>query len=147
MGNLVRRIDANPPQQPQPAVQRRRRQPAAVQGSPRRRQVDGHRDPRALLTPNPRTLHVLWDEYIRGIGGNKPAREFTRAERGPVKHKYSRRKVFWDLVEELCRAGHSSNDVIDRIYSHYGQNKAPTTIINGIRKDRKDDRLPLGLRV
>ena len=96
----------------------------AAQGHGRARQIpqaprlqtDSHVDPTALLMPRPRTLYQLWDEYIRGIGNNKPAKYFTRAERGKFKFKYSRRKVLWDLIERLNRAGvslHSS------LHSHF----------------------------
>jgi hypothetical protein len=30
----------------------------------------------------PKTLHDLWNEYHFGIGGLKPAKDFTSAERG-----------------------------------------------------------------
>ena len=42
----------------------------------------------AGLSAHPRTLYELWDEYTNGIGGRKPAREFTSQERGKVKYKY-----------------------------------------------------------
>ena len=29
---------------------------------------------------SPRNLHVIWDEYVNGVAGNKPAKFFTRAE-------------------------------------------------------------------
>jgi hypothetical protein len=51
----------------------------------------------ATLSANPRSLHVLWEEYKRGTGGRRAARLFTRDERGRVKHKYHRRKkMVWD---------------------------------------------------
>ena len=108
--------------------------------------MDSHVDPTALLMPRPRTLYQLWDEYIRGIGNNKPAKYFTRAERGKFKFKYSRRKVLWDLIEQMNRAGISSSEAITRIHSHYG-NGSPTSIIDSIRKDRKNHTMPLSLRV
>ena len=60
----------------------------------------------ATLSPTPRTLYLLWDEYEHGIGGRKAARRFSREERGSVKHKlYHRRKVIWDGLAELVRDG------------------------------------------
>jgi hypothetical protein len=38
------------------------------------------------LRANPRSLHVLWEEYKRLIDGCRAARLFTRDERGQVKH-------------------------------------------------------------
>ena len=110
------------------------------------RQVDEFMDPRAVLTPHPTTLHQLWDEYVRGNGHNKPAKYFTRAERGRNKNKYSRRLVFWKTVEGLVSRNIPADEVIDRIRLHYGINKSTTAIINAIRHDRNKDRLPLTLR-
>jgi hypothetical protein len=39
-------------------------------------------DPKAVLSPNPRSLHFIWEEWITGLNGNKPASQFTREERG-----------------------------------------------------------------
>jgi hypothetical protein len=36
----------------------------------------------AMLSTNPRLLHVLWKEYERGIIGRRAARLFTRDGRG-----------------------------------------------------------------
>jgi hypothetical protein len=50
------------------------------------------------LRKTPKTLFVLWQEFEVGIGGRKPARLFTRVERGRVKCLYCRRKVLWEAV-------------------------------------------------
>jgi hypothetical protein len=39
----------------------------------------------STLSPTPRSLYILWQEYEVGIGGRKPARLFTPVERGKVK--------------------------------------------------------------
>jgi hypothetical protein len=91
----------------------------------------------ATLSPTPRTLHLLWDEYERGIGGRKAARLFSREERGRAKHKYHRRKVVWDCVAGLVRAGFSSEVAIDRVYQVYGENTTVTRIINKMKEDRQ----------
>jgi hypothetical protein len=44
----------------------------------------------STLSPNPRSLYLLWDEYENGIGGRKAARLFSREERGTVKDKFHR---------------------------------------------------------
>ena len=139
---VVRRIDANPLQQLQLAAQGRGRQ--GTRNAPPLQQADINVNTRAILTPNPRSLYMLWDEYMTGIGHNKPAKFFTRAERGRCKYKYSRRKIVWDVVERLVRAGVPSRDSIDRIYTQYGPNLSPTAIINILRKDKKN--LPPMLR-
>jgi hypothetical protein len=92
----------------------------------------------ATLSPTPRTLHLLWDEYEQGIGGRKAARFFSREERGKAKHKYHRRKVVWDCIAELVRAGLTSQVAIDRIYQVYGENPTVTRIINRMKEDRQN---------
>ena len=65
------------------------------------------------LSASPRTLYDLWDEFNHGIGGQKPAKDFTPRERGMVKHKYSRQKVVWDTVARLVNSGLTSHVSID----------------------------------
>ena len=50
---------------------------------------------RALLVSRPKTCHDLWQEYMFGGPGRKPAKEFTPAERGRVKHVYSLRNPLY----------------------------------------------------
>ena len=109
-------------------------------------QVDANYDANAVLSPNPHTLHVLWTEYIHGVGNNKPAKFFTSAERGRKENKcrYSRRKYVWRCIEGLVRSGLSSHEAIDRIYTHYGPGKSVTNIINALRADKNN--LPVMLR-
>lgn len=101
----------------------------------------------AMLCPSPKNLYVLWTEYIEGIAGSKPAREFTPAERGKCKIKYCRRKAFWELVLTQIRLGQSADVAIDRIYSVYGTDLPVTTILNNIMKDRKNGTVPGQLQV
>jgi hypothetical protein len=90
----------------------------------------------ATISPTPRTLHELWQEYEFGIGGRKPAKDFTAQERGGVKHKYTRRKVVWDKIAEMVRGGWTAQAAIDRIYFVYGVNLCVTHIINRMKVDR-----------
>jgi hypothetical protein len=92
----------------------------------------------ATLSANPRSLHVLWEEYERGIGGRRPAKLFTTQERGKVKHKYHRRKMVWDLISNLVRGGLTAQVAIDEIYDHYGRANSVTTIINMMKNDRRN---------
>jgi hypothetical protein len=92
----------------------------------------------AILCANPRSLHVLWEECERGIGGRKPARLFTRQERGRVKHKHHRRKILWDLILTLVRGGLTAQVAIDRIYGHYGRSDSVTLIISKMKNDRRN---------
>jgi hypothetical protein len=79
--------------------------------------VVGLIDPKARLHAMPLTLHVIWEELVACIGDNKPASEFTREERGKVKGKYHCRKILWDLIGQLVRAGLSSDAAIDHIHA------------------------------
>ena len=101
----------------------------------------------ASLSPTPRSLYVLWHEWLFGIGGRKAARLFTAQERGREKFKYCRRKVVWDLVGEMVRSGLESNVAIDRIYAVYGANRTTTYIINQLKIDRRNNTLHPTLRV
>ena len=92
----------------------------------------------ATLSANPRSLHALWEEYERGIGGRRAARLFTRAERGKVKHKYHRRKIAWDLISTLVRGGLTAQVAIDLIYDHYGRFDSVTVIINKMKVDHRN---------
>ena len=92
----------------------------------------------ASLSPNPRTLYLLWGEWENGIGGRKPARDFNSQERGRVKYTFHRQKVFWDKVSEMVRAGWHAMNAIDRIYEVYGRRTSVTSIINRMRSDRRN---------
>ena len=88
------------------------------------------------LSRSPPDLFVLWDEYEKGVGNSKPARDYTPAERGANKHNYSHRKVFWDAVERLIERGHTSETAIDRILSVYGRGNSVTAILKAMSGDR-----------
>ncbi|KAG6617101.1 uncharacterized protein IUM83_04870 [Phytophthora cinnamomi] len=98
------------------------------------------------LAKRPRDLFQLWHEYEFGLNGTKPAKEFTRAERGANKFAYSRRKAFWDSVAYLVRAGLTSDVAIDRIYAAYGRQRPVTAILTALRRDKKNGGHP-ALRV
>jgi hypothetical protein len=91
----------------------------------------------STLSPNPRSLCLLWDEYENSIGGRKAARLFSREERGKVKDKFHQRKVVCDCIAALVRAGLTAHVAIDRIHHIYGENTTVTKIINRMRHDRR----------
>ena len=99
------------------------------------------------LSSTPRTLYVLWDEYTKGLGGSKAAKDFTAKERGAVKYKFSRRKVFWDCVTRLVNSGLSADVAIDQIYTSYGRRSTVTKNLNKMSKDRKSGRIPHLIRM
>jgi hypothetical protein len=67
------------------------------------------------LSPCPRNLHDLWAGFMFGIGGRKPASQFTHLERGKSKHKHFRRNVIWKMVLRMVNRGLASDTVIDHI--------------------------------
>ena len=101
----------------------------------------------ATLSRSPNTLYELWDEWCHGLGGRKAAKDFNNVERGKVKHKFTRRKIVWDKILILIRSGLSAQVSIDKIYSAYGRHNNITTIINRMRKDRKENYTPPQLRI
>ena len=92
----IRRIAAQPIRQLGGAVAAARNNNAAAAGGAAgayagaRRTGGAGGGGRAELTPMPRTLYDLWQEYQVGIGGRKAARLFTPQERGRCKFKHSR---------------------------------------------------------
>ena len=91
----------------------------------------------AKLYKSPKSLHDLWHEFQFGLNGSKPAREFTLQERGKNKSLYCRRKVFWDTISSLVRAGFTSEVAIDKVYQVYGRGTSVTTILIMMVRDRK----------
>ena len=93
---------------------------------------------RAILCKCPRDLYTLWDEYEKGISGNKPARDFTPKERGRCKSNYSRRLPFWQLVNKLVARGHTSERAIDKIMQVYGPSMPVTKIIRQLAVEKRN---------
>lgn len=77
--------------------------------------------------------------YQTGIGGRKPARDFTAQERGRDKYRFYRRKHVWDIVVNLVNAGVQARVAIDRIYNHYGANRSVSNIIKDIMRDKRNN--------
>ena len=92
----------------------------------------------AELMPRPSDVYVLWDEYNVGVGGRKPARLFTRQEKGRVKHKYCRRKGVWDTLSVLINAGLTREAACARLYDVYGYESTVTNIIDRLKRDKKN---------
>ena len=71
----------------------------------------GRLDPKATLVKRPKDLFVLWDKWMYGIDGRKPAKSFTTAERNNtrdgLKQKYYRRAYIWQVQARLIDGGHS----------------------------------------
>ena len=144
---LTRRINSNPVNMFQRAtvLPRQNQQHHNQHLSPQRQNANVNSN--ATLVPNVPYLQQLWQEYISGLGGRKAAKDFTAYERGQCKCKYSRRKIFWDVVVANVRANRLATDVIDHIYAYYGANQSVTTIINKLRKDKRQGTLSPSVRI
>jgi hypothetical protein len=99
------------------------------------RRVVGDRE--ARLVARPRCLYELWQEYQFGIGNNKPAKNFTTAERNNrddgLKQKYHYRNKVWKLQSYMMNAE------ITRLYN----SSHVTTIVKGIIADSKNQQNPM----
>ena len=56
---------------------------------------------KSKLCRNPKSLYMLWNEYEFVVGGGKPAKSFTKEERGADRFNYYKRNIFWSLVVEM----------------------------------------------
>ena len=92
---------------------------------------------RAKLVRNPKSLYILWNEYEFGIGGRRPAKSFSKEERGMDRYNYYKRNIFWSLVVEMVQRGRSANESIDKIYQVYGYKSSVTQIIKKLQEDKK----------
>ena len=99
------------------------------------------------LYNRPKFFHDLWKESMEGMCGNKVAKDFTAAERGKVKTKYSVRKVFWDKVAELVRPGHTSDRACDFVYQAYGHSTGPSEVLRRMAVGRRANLWPDCARV
>ena len=112
--------------------------------------IQGDAPGSATLSRNPRTLREVWEECVHGIGGRKPARAFTSAERnnraGGIKQKYYRRRVIWTTIDNMVRAEHTADAAIHAIRQAYGFQSSVTQIINRLSYDRRHNRVPDGLQ-
>ena len=104
-------------------------------------------EPPVALSPAPPNLYVLWDEWIVGINGRKPASQFTPTKRSKVKCTFSRRKVFWERVALLTNARDSAQRAIDKIRDTLGQHLTVKQTLQALAKHKREDTMPQALRV
>ena len=95
----------------------------------------------ATLCSHPRSLEKLWQEYILGIDGRKPAEKFTKLERnnleGGFKTKYYRRNKIWKCIKKLVDGGDTPETAIGKIREVYGDIPF-SLIVNKIVMDGKN---------
>jgi Transcriptional activator of glycolytic enzymes len=94
--------------------------------------------PPVELSERPKTLMDLWLEWTQGTGGQKPAKDFSRHERGgKVRFRYYRRKVFWDVISKHVAAGYDAQTAIERVRMSYGYSLSVYSILEKMTKDKK----------
>jgi Transcriptional activator of glycolytic enzymes len=94
--------------------------------------------PPATLSPSPASIHDLWAEWTHGIGGRKPASQFTtRDKQAAGRSTFSRRNNVWQIIKRLVDAGIDADVACDRIYQAYGHNKGVSAIIQCVYDDRR----------
>jgi Transcriptional activator of glycolytic enzymes len=94
--------------------------------------------PPVSLSPSPASIHDLWAGWTHGIGGRKPASQFTtRDKQAAGKCTYSRRKQVWSIIKRLVDAGIDADVACDRFYQAYGHNKGVSAIIQCVYDDRR----------
>jgi hypothetical protein len=131
MKTLNRNINRISVQPPRIATQQQRQQAEFQQEIVDNRSI-------VKLCSCPKSLFDLWQEYTVGIGGGKPAKEYTPRERGANKINYCRRKSFWDVISKHTNAGYLACVAIDRVYDCYGNGLSVTKILNQMMKDKKN---------
>ena len=141
---LIRRNpNAAPPRQ-QPQPQQRGNRQAHQQGQqqqppprPPPPPFQDYYDPTAKLG-KAKSLLELWNEYLHGLRGNKPAKDFTAAERGRLKTNYSRRNAFWEVMCALVNRGHTELEAIALLKQSYGQTLSVTGMCNALVRARRN---------
>ena len=77
-----------------------------------------------------------------GSSGRKPAKDFSPAERGQVKHVYSIRLPVCKKVVELVRSGVSATVACDKVYEAYGNRLPLSTILRKMKVDARSGNWP-----
>ena len=58
---------------------------------------------RVRLCRNPKSLYVLWNEYKFGVSGSRPAKNFSRNERGIDRFTFYMKNNFWGLIDQMMK--------------------------------------------
>ena len=109
-------------------------------------------DTTAQLVDHPKSLSILWKEWMFGIGRNKPAVNFTPQERNndQNKNKYLKRKPFWLLLGRMVNANIHADAACERVFEVYTVVAGATnmsSILKAIQQDRAKDVHRNGLSV
>ena len=91
---------------------------------------------RAALCCNPKSLYILWNKYEFRLSGRRPAKTFSRNERGVDRYTFYRRNIFWGLIVEMMKRGRLANKAIDKVYQVYGYKTSVTNIIKKLQAEK-----------
>ena len=92
---------------------------------------------RARLCRNPKSLYFLWNEYKLEVSGSRPAKTFSRNERGIDRFTFYRNNIFSGWIVQVMKRGRSANELIDKIYQVYGYKISVTNIIKKLQEGKK----------
>ena len=92
----------------------------------------------ATLCQRPKFLHVLWDEWLKGVDGRLPAKEFVPSQRGEksVKYLFCLRKPFWKCMERLIDNGYTAPEALELINDLY-----PGTVTEKLKALKRHEKL------
>ena len=91
----------------------------------------------ATLCDRPKLLATLWEEWIKGVGGRLPAKDFAPHQRGKVEALFHLRKPFWLCIERLIHNGYDAASAIDLIEEHYSDCDTMTKKLAKISRHEK----------
>ena len=89
----------------------------------------------ATLSPRPKLLSVLWDEWVNGIGGRLPAKDFSPRQQEKFKVRYGHQKIFWDCMQHLIDNGCTSETALQRLSRIY--RGTITQILTAMQRDKQ----------
>jgi Transcriptional activator of glycolytic enzymes len=67
------------------------------------------------------TVEEVWQQWKEGLGGNPPVEELERdwgtrwRSEARMRQWFSRRKVIWDRLQEIIKAGHTAGDAVRQL--------------------------------
>ena len=85
-GSSIRRVSQRIDRNPVNMIRRANNEVRRNQGLPVEQQV-ANANSNATLHASTRTIQLLWQEWMEGIGGRNAAKDFTRMEQGACKYK------------------------------------------------------------
>jgi hypothetical protein len=103
----------------------------------------------AIMIEKPDSLHQIYDEFEFGIGGRKPAKDFTVQERNNrangTKQKWYRREIIYWMICQLTNRNYTVHAAIHKIQQAIGPNWSITAIINKAKWCKRTGNWPQSL--